>query len=264
MRRSGDRQHHFRNERLTALTLIFNSFKDLAPIIWMRHLILFDLDGTLVDIFDFHINAFIKMGKDVFGVDLVPEDIIKNIGKPARVVIGDPMKERGIDPKVVEKKMKIAYKSYKKHLEHNLRKMSMEEAILPGVLKLLETLSHRGELVGLLTGNISTVGMLIAEKTGLSKYFRIHSFGDVARKRSEMIERAVELAKEKYNFLPDRRNVFIVGDSVNDVRAGKEFGCRTIAVATGFSSEEELKKEKPDFLFNSLEDTEEVLKAFED
>ena len=230
----------------------------------MRKLVLFDLDGTLVDLFDVHIGAFIKMEKEVFGIDLGPEDMIKNIGKPARTVIGAPLLERGIDPEIIERKMETAYRVFKTHLEGELKRVDGKELILPGVTEVLEALSRNGEILGLITGNISTVGLLILERTGLSKYFKVHSFGDVARRRSEMIARAVGLAEERYGFVPKEDNVFIVGDSVHDIRAGKEFGCRTIAVASGFASEDELEKEKPDFLFRSLEETDAVLQAIED
>jgi len=229
----------------------------------MRKLILFDLDGTLVDIFEEHLSAFLKSQKEVFGVDLSPEDLTKNIGQPARIVIGSPLLERGIDPKVIEERMETAYRSYKKHLEEGLKGMG-EDAVLPGAVNLLEILSQRGEIIGLVTSNISTVGMMVIEKTGIAKYFRVQSFGDVANKKSEMISRAVELAREKYGFDSGKDSIFFVGDGAVDVRAGKEFGCRTVALATGMEKETDLEKEKPDFLFSSLENTEEVLKAFGD
>ena len=44
----------------------------------------------------------------------------------------------------------------------------------------------------------------------------------------------------------------IAGDSVNDVRAGKAAGARTVAVLSGLFQSEELAKEKPDLILNDV------------
>jgi phosphoglycolate phosphatase-like HAD superfamily hydrolase len=44
----------------------------------------------------------------------------------------------------------------------------------------------------------------------------------------------------------------IVGDSPNDIKAGKSAGISTIAVLTGLYTFEELSKEKPDFIMQSI------------
>ncbi|MBI2671587.1 HAD-IA family hydrolase [Candidatus Woesearchaeota archaeon] len=52
---------------------------------------------------------------------------------------------------------------------------------------------------------------------------------------------------------------YIIGDSIYDIMAGKRANVKTIAVATGNHSREELKKEKPDFLFKRFKDVLKVL-----
>ena len=44
----------------------------------------------------------------------------------------------------------------------------------------------------------------------------------------------------------------IAGDSVNDVRAGKAAGARTVAVLSGLFHCEELVKEQPDLILNDV------------
>jgi len=53
----------------------------------------------------------------------------------------------------------------------------------------------------------------------------------------------------------------IIGDSLRDIDCGKQLQALTIAVATGFNSEEELSKRKPDYLFKSLKEYRKVLEA---
>ena len=47
-------------------------------------------------------------------------------------------------------------------------------------------------------------------------------------------------------------NCIIAGDSVNDIRAGKAAGARTVAVLSGLFQCEELVKEQPDFILNDV------------
>jgi len=44
----------------------------------------------------------------------------------------------------------------------------------------------------------------------------------------------------------------VVGDSVSDIRAGKNAGTKTVAVLSGIFSRKELEKEKPDLILESV------------
>ena len=54
-------------------------------------------------------------------------------------------------------------------------------------------------------------------------------------------------------------NSVMIGDSIYDIRAGKELGIATVAVSYGFTSEDELLAEKPDFLAKTVAELEEIL-----
>lgn len=49
-------------------------------------------------------------------------------------------------------------------------------------------------------------------------------------------------------------DTWVVGDGVQDVRAGRAAGCRTAAVLGGFHSEASLRAEGPDVVLASLAD----------
>ena len=51
----------------------------------------------------------------------------------------------------------------------------------------------------------------------------------------------------------------IVGDSITDIRAGKEGGARTIAVLSGIFDERVLKREKPDLIVQAITDISQYL-----
>ena len=63
--------------------------------------------------------------------------------------------------------------------------------------------------------------------------------------RDTIAGRARELAGRHLNGAREDERIFVVGDSPADVRCGRAIGARTIAVATGVHSEDELAEAGP-------------------
>ena len=59
-------------------------------------------------------------------------------------------------------------------------------------------------------------------------------------------------AKDKFNI--DMKNSFMVGDTLNDIKAGLNANCKTVLVLTGYGAEEQKKigDIKPDLIFKNL------------
>lgn len=55
------------------------------------------------------------------------------------------------------------------------------------------------------------------------------------------------------------KDVFLVGDSWWDVRAGKRLGIKTVLVKTGFASYNDFSKENPDLTVSSMNELREIL-----
>jgi phosphoglycolate phosphatase-like HAD superfamily hydrolase len=127
---------------------------------------------------------------------------------------------------------------------------------------LLESLSNNLSVhVGLLTGNVEFTAWKKLEKAGLHQYFSFGAFGNESKVRSDLVGIALERAKEKLGIAFAGREAVIIGDSVHDVKCGKGYGARSIAVATGFHSKEELLRAEPDVLFDDLSDYRAVIQV---
>ena len=50
----------------------------------------------------------------------------------------------------------------------------------------------------------------------------------------------------------DKKAIYVIGDSIYDIRAGKKAKIMTIGVLTGNHTKEQLKKEKADFIFKNF------------
>ncbi len=131
--------------------------------------------------------------------------------------------------------------------------------LCPGVLPLLKKLADENYPAGLATGNIRGIAFMKLKKAGIKpSYFRFGAFGTESS-RSRVIRSAIKDARDKLGSIKDK-DVFYFGDSPLDVRGGKAAGVKVVAVASGFNSMSELSREKPDYLFPNLKDTEKIMK----
>ena len=65
----------------------------------------------------------------------------------------------------------------------------------PGVVPVLERLTRRGVLLGLVTGNLTRIGWRKLERAGLHGYFRFGAFGEMAKNRAGLAKLAIREAR---------------------------------------------------------------------
>ncbi|MBO5244703.1 MAG: HAD family hydrolase [Selenomonadales bacterium] len=119
--------------------------------------------------------------------------------------------------------------------------------ILGGALEILTELHEHEDYVQLiLTGNSRHGAEEKLAHYGLYDFFDFdHSaFGDGCFDRNEISAKAKQIADEVYPNV-SANDIYVIGDTPNDVRCGKSIGVRTIAVASGRYSYEELASCSP-------------------
>jgi phosphoglycolate phosphatase-like HAD superfamily hydrolase len=87
------------------------------------------------------------------------------------------------------------------------------------------------------------------EKHGLAKYFQ-HIITALDTNNPKPAPEA--LIKCAQQMAIPASDCIVVGDSVADIRAGKNAGIKTVAVLSGLFSREELEKEKPYLILKNV------------
>lgn len=126
--------------------------------------------------------------------------------------------------------------------------------VFPGVVETLEELAERPDVeVGLLTGNWRRGAGIKLSRVGLDRHFGFGGFGDDGRRRRELVPAALRRAREAtgVEFPPEK--VLVVGDSPLDVDCAKHHGIATLAVATGWTSAEDLRAAGAEWVVPSLD-----------
>ena len=87
------------------------------------------------------------------------------------------------------------------------------------------------------------------------------AYGDDHHTRAELVPLAAGRAERRYGVRYAGPQIVIVGDTPNDIACGKANGARTVAVATGPFSPDELLAHGPDAVLPDLADTDAASRA---
>jgi len=222
--------------------------------------LLFDIDATLLLSGRAGTRALNRTFEELYGIQSAMDDIRPD-GKTDPLIFREIFQNRlpGIAPDLEFQRAADLYLGY---LEEELND-SPGFCLMPGVETLLEELSgQKGIALGLATGNLEKGAWLKLKRGGLADYFHFGGYGSDAENRTDLVRVAMKRAEAHVGEAVPAGDIFVIGDTQRDILHAKEAGVRTVAVATGRTTEEELARHEPDHLFRDLSSTQKVLEVF--
>ena len=220
-----------------------------------RRLLLFDIDGTLITSGGAGEAALKDAMRSRFAVEEDLAGVILAGATDARIA-RELLEKHGIS--VSPENVAALLDTYLGHLSERIGRH--DGKLLPGIVPLLNVLSHREDAVlALLTGNVSRGAEIKLTHYGVWDFFEFGAFADDHHDRNELgkFARARALERHGEEFPPSR--IYVIGDTPKDIECGRAIGACTVAIATGHYSAAELKDHSPDFLFEDLSDTDRVV-----
>lgn len=213
-------------------------------------LVLFDIDGTLVNCGPQVRPLFASALVDVFGTagDLDAYDFS---GKTDPRIVLDLILGAGISREEALAGMPRVRALYLDRLERELDRKGMQ--LLPGVPELLEGLVRRDDVVlALLTGNWEPGARSKLSRFDLNRFFPFGAFGCDGIDRSELPPVALDRAERAVGrrFRPEE--ALIIGDSLYDVSCARAHGIPALAVATGRTPADALSAAGADWVIPDL------------
>ena len=174
--------------------------------------VLFDLDGVLVDSFDAWFHTF-NDGLKTFGLrTLSKEEFSKDFGAP----IESDMKKYFIGKTI--KKVKNMHNS-------NFVKWKNRVKLFPESKITLKKLKKEKIKLGLISNSTKFIVNLILKHNKIKNYFDVIMTLEDVKKRKPAPDMII-LACKKLKIKPE--NAILVGDTKNDMLAGKRAGCITV------------------------------------
>jgi phosphoglycolate phosphatase-like HAD superfamily hydrolase len=199
-------------------------------------LLLFDIDGTLVNTGGAGRKALDLAFREVCTVTDAFSGI-RMSGKTDVQIIREGLTLHklssgdGVVPRVVD--------SYLRNLRREIDNPA--RYIYPGMKEALDTLrALEGVGLGLITGNMEEGARVKLEPFGLNPYFPTGAFGSDSEDRNLLLPRARERFEEHTGMRVSYVDCVVIGDTPRDIESAKPYGARSVGVATGTYSPEEL------------------------
>lgn len=215
-----------------------------------KSLVLFDIDGTLLrGAAQHHRDALVEGIRRVTGHTTTLEGISTS-GMLDRDLIAVMLRACGESGSRIRKSLtRIVTECQICYTANGMPDLS--PFVCVGVHETLQNLRARGAIMGLVTGNLSSIGWKKIEQAGLREYFSVGGFAEDGRTRARLAKIAAWRAKRQ-QLISKNARISLIGDHMNDVLAAKVNGFQSVAVGTGLTSLSDLKTAEPDVLVANL------------
>jgi len=213
----------------------------------MCKLLIWDIDGTLLHCGGSGRNALEKTFEERYSISKA-FDSVQMAGKMDKNILEDALEKNNLSNEDIHDIISHYGVNLKNELQNN-----KDFKLLQNIKINLHKLSKDNRIYNVIaTGNSEVGGILKLKKAGLDEYFSLGSFGNHFTSRGILVKNAINIARFSYDIDFKKENIYMIGDTPDDILAGKENGIRTIGVATGGYSKEQLANNKPDYLFDTL------------
>jgi phosphoglycolate phosphatase len=227
-------------------------------------LVLFDIDGTLLSSEGMGRASMQRALDEVFGSPGNPA--YRYDGKTDRQIVREVMRMEGHSDEHIDSRMEKLMELYLDGLRAGAKSGKFNVKPLAGVREILDALEARDDVVlGLLTGNIAPGARIKLSAAGLDPdRFRVNAFGSDHESRPELPGIAQRRASEVLGLSIAGDRLVVIGDTPADIACGRSLGARSIGVASGHYTVEQLMAHKPYAALPSLADTQQALEAIMD
>lgn len=222
------------------MTLLRHLFDGQLP-----RLVMFDLDGTLVDSVP-DLAAAVDKTLDALGYPAAGVERVRNwVGNGARVLVrralAGGLQHEHVDEAQASKALALFMEAYAE--SHALTR------VYPGVRKTLDALRESGMALAIVTNKPERFVAPLLDDKGLGDYFQWIVGGDTLPQQKPhpaALNHILDLAGVS------KAQALFVGDSRNDVLAARAAGVACVALSYGYNHGRPIAEEEPDRVLDDL------------
>ena len=222
-------------------------------------LVLFDIDGTLVDCGKAAGKCFSAAFKEAFGVPCPIFAAEEVSGLTDAAILMEVIRRLGLELDDFERRRAFAFERYAHNLSAELKLHPARE--IPGANQAVRAVrSMSGCAVGLLTGSTHATARIKLESAGIEvSQFVCGAYSEDGESRDALPPAARRRFAKLFG--RDPGSVVLVGDTPRDIQAALATGCAFVGVATGPYNSEALAKAGAGLVLNDLTESRSLCEA---
>jgi phosphoglycolate phosphatase len=201
-------------------------------------LIIFDLDGTLIDSLDDLSAATNHMLSDLGEKNLSKKEVRQLIGQGARRLVERAMPDASAEK--IERGLSLFLAYNEEHIVDKTR-------LYPGVIETLDALRRQGRRLAVISNKNVSLCRKVMHTLRVESFFTSVIGADSVPFRKPSPQPVLKMLEE---YLVAPGNAVIIGDSINDIAAGKSAGVVTVGCTYGYGEDAELTE--ADYLVGTL------------
>lgn len=232
-------------------------YGNLAAQAAQRVLVLWDIDHTLIETAGVGARIHKRAFKAAFGRDSL--HVVNMSGRTELDIMTELLSRNGMaaDTDAISALSRVLIAGY----EASKDELATRGSAMHGAVPTLTLLARDPRLhQSVLTGNLREVALIKLRTFGLDRYLdlSVGAYGDDAHDRVQLVRLAQERARARTGVAFGNSRTVVIGDTPNDVAAGRAAGVRVIAVATGKSSEDDLMQAGAEHVVPDLRNPEQI------